>query len=142
MPSYILKNKLTYIIICLLFACINTLLAQNTDSLLILLKTDKEDTNKVIHLYTICKKYNLLSEYDKGLICGKQALALAKALDFKKGEATAYNNIGNIHTNQGNYPEALKMFFASLKIYEETDSKKGIANSYNGLGIIYKCQGN
>ncbi|MBI4946890.1 MAG: tetratricopeptide repeat protein, partial [Bacteroidetes bacterium] len=44
--------------------------------------------------------------------------------------------------NQGNYPEALKNYFASLKIYEELKDKKGIAMSYNNIGIIYRNQGN
>ena len=112
------------------------------DSLLTLLKTDKEDTNKVIHLYNLCRGYELISEYDKGLAMGKQALTLAQNLGFKKGVGNAYNNIGNIYTHQGNYPEALKSYFASLKIKEETEDKIGIANCYNNIGNTYMYQGN
>src|SRR5665213_1639024 len=112
------------------------------DSLLTLIKIDKEDTNKVNHLNTLCKQYRLIGEYDKGIVNGKQALALAQNLGFKKGIANSYNNIGLIYYSQGNYPEALKNYFASLKIREEIKDKQGIANSYNNIGNIYYSQGN
>src|ERR1019366_9064393 len=89
------------------------------DSLLTLLKTDKEDTNKVIHLCTLCRQFNNVGGDDKGLVYGKQALVLAQSLSFKKGEAQSYNNIGNIYDNQGNYSEALENHFAALKLREE-----------------------
>jgi tetratricopeptide (TPR) repeat protein len=112
------------------------------DSLLTLIKTDKEDTNKVKHLYIVCNEYRLHGEYDKGLPYGKKALTLAKNLDFKKGIANAYTNIGNIYTMQGNYPEALKMLFDALEKGEEIKDKNGISASFNNIGIIYLQQGN
>ena len=50
-------------------------IAQNNhvDSLTTLLKTNKEDTNKVKNLYTLCNEYFLTGEYAKGLDFGKQA---------------------------------------------------------------------
>jgi tetratricopeptide (TPR) repeat protein len=118
--------------------------AQNPkiDSLLTLLKTDKEDTNKVKHLYKVCDLYRLVGNYDKGMANGKQALALAQNLNFKKGIAESYNNIGVIYYSQGNYPEALKNYFAALKIREEIGNKNSIATSYNNIGVIYYSQGN
>jgi len=118
--------------------------AQNPkiDSLLTLLKTDKEDTNKVIHLYTLSNEYRLIGEYDRSLPYGKQALLLSQNLNFKKGIATSYSNIGNIYNLQGRYPEALKNHFAALKLREEIKDKEGIATSYINIGIIYYYQGN
>ncbi len=57
-------------------------------------------------------------------------------------KAKCYNNIGNIYYYQGNFPEALKNYLASLKIREEIGDKKGIADSYNNIGNIYVSQGN
>jgi signal transduction histidine kinase len=142
MATIIKKNKFTRIISCLLFASINSLFAQNTDSLLALLKTDKEDTNKVKHLNLISRNYELTTEYDKGLVYGKRALVLAQNLNFKKGIAKSYGNIGNIYMQQGNYSDALKNHFASLNIVKEINYKKGIASSYNSIGIVYMNQGN
>src|ERR1035437_233743 len=72
------------------------------DSLLSLLKTDKEDTNKVLHLNRISKEYINIGEYDKGLVYCKQALVLAQNLEFKKATAQSLTNIGEINWRQGN----------------------------------------
>jgi len=122
--------------------------AKKLDSLLTLIKTDREDTNKIKHLSAICKTYFVGDEYDKAMAYGNQSLELAKKLGYKKGIAQAYNYKGIIFDYQGNYPEALKNHFASLKIKEEIkreypndiQNKKGIIASYNNLGIIYNLQ--
>ena len=149
-----MKRSLCFIF---LFVC-SFAFAQNKkiDSLLILLKTDAADTNKIIHLYTLCRQYTNIGEYDKGLVYGKQALALATVISSRveksitnpvykavqQGIAQSYNNIGNIYNNQGNYPAALKNYFASLKIRKEINDRKGIAWSHNNIGLIYYHQGN
>lgn len=111
------------------------------DSLLNLVKIDKEDTNKVIHQYKLCREYSNIGEFGKGLSYGKQALLLAQKLNFKRGIAYAYNNVGVIYFNYGNYSEALKNYFASLKAHEESNNKQGIATAYNNIGNVYKEQG-
>lgn len=75
------------------------------DSLLTLLKSDKEDTNKVKHLYTLCNNYRKIGEYSKGLLSAKQAMELAQNLNWKMGVAVSLNNIGVIYREQGNYPK-------------------------------------
>src|ERR1700757_2287956 len=126
-----------------LFTC-SFIFGQNPyiDSLFTLLKTDAADTNKATHLNKLCWQHYLIGEYDKGLTYGKQALTLAQSLNFKKGMAASYNNIGTIYSNQGNYPLAFKNFFNSLKIKEEINDKQGIAYSYNNIGLMYDIQGN
>ena len=123
------------------------------DSLLTLIKTSKEDTNKVNTLNDIAWEYTNTGNYPDAKKYADNALLLSKKTNFKKGEAKAYHNIGIIYYYQGNYPEALKNYFASLKINEEIlnslpngegqgGAKKGIAASYNNIGVIYKEQGN
>ena len=131
--------------VLLLFLFINsTLFAQNKniDSLLTVLQTDKEDSAKAIHLNKLCWQHFLIGLYDKGLNYGKQGLALAQNLSFKKGIAAAYNNMGIIYETQGNYPLALQNHFASLKIREAINDKNGIAVSYNNIGSVYQKQDN
>ncbi|MHB8259081.1 MAG: tetratricopeptide repeat protein [Bacteroidia bacterium] len=112
------------------------------DALVSLLKTDAADTNKVKHLYTICNQYYLISDYDKGIPYGKQALGLAKSIGYKKGMADSYHVIALIYDKKGNFPEALKSNFAALKIREEIKDKEGIADSHNSIGAIYNDRGN
>ncbi|MEK6616651.1 MAG: tetratricopeptide repeat protein [Bacteroidota bacterium] len=118
--------------------------AQNTkiDSLMVLLKNDIEDTNKITHLNILCREHINISNYDTAFHYVNATLQLAKQLNFSKGIATAYNNIGTINNYQGNYDTALENYFKALKIYEAVNDKYGMALSYNNIGIIYDEQGN
>jgi serine phosphatase RsbU (regulator of sigma subunit)/Tfp pilus assembly protein PilF len=122
------------------------------DSLLILLKKDKSDTNKLAHLSKIVEQSEITGNYIEGLKYGSEAIDLADALSnnttqsivqtAKKHKTKIYNSIGLIYSDQGNYPEALKNYFSSLKISEEIGDKSGIASSYNNIGNIYNNQAN
>lgn len=138
------------------------------DSLLILLIKDKPDTTKVNRLITLCNEYRKNGDYESALKYGNDALQLSSFiakvegtnissngnqkpsdmpgnmayLAAQKGRASSYNNIGNIFYNKGNYPQALKNYFASLQINEELKNKKDIAGSYLNIGIIYYYQNN
>src|SRR3989344_6059231 len=123
------------------------------DSLLTVLKTAKEDTNKVKALNKLSREYTNFSEYDKSIKYSKEALKTAILIESgtsqatvkkaaQKGMANAYNNIGIIYNEQGNFNKALENHFASLKINEETGDKKGTAASFNNLALIYHKQGN
>jgi signal transduction histidine kinase len=93
-----------------------------------------------------------LGEYEEAFKNNTEALKICNELLHKeeyndttqilKLKARAYNNIGNIYDNQGNYPEALKNHFAALKIREKTADKLGIAASYSNIGNIYVDHGN
>ena len=102
--------------------------AQQTtiDSLQNILSAAKEDTNKVNTLNNLAWEFINAGEYEKSLNCANQASILADKINYKKGKAKSYHNIGNIYTYQGNYPQALKTHFASLKIREEIGDKNGI----------------
>lgn len=113
-----------------------------TDSLLKLIKTDKEDTNKVDHLVQLIDACQYEGKFDDGLNYGKTALQLSEKLNFKNGIANVHDGIGNMYWNQGNYDKALENHFVSLKIRKERKDKYGISSSYNNIGNIYVSQGN
>ena len=150
-----MKKKIKYILPCLFLFLTGHSVAQQRkiDSLLILLKSDKTDTTKLIHLYNISDECETIGNYPDGLYYGKQALELADVLinnskevavqqTSKKYKAKTYSNIGIIYDEQGNYQEALKNYFASLKIREEMGDKMGIASSDNNIGLVYAAHGN
>ncbi|HWY13309.1 MAG TPA: sensor histidine kinase [Bacteroidia bacterium] len=136
------KNSFTYSLLCLLITITNTLYAQQIDSLLNLIKTDKKDTNKINHLTGLSEEFRLAGEYDKGLIYAKEGLNLAKTLDYKVGIETSCRMIGKFYVFLGNYSESRKYYLVTLKINQETKNKKGMANSYLNLGAVYFHEGN
>src|ERR1035437_3180081 len=73
---------------------------KNIDSLHTLLKTDKPDTNKVIHSNKLSLEYINIGLYDTALYYGNASLKLAQQLNFKKGIARAYNYIGLVYFYQ------------------------------------------
>jgi tetratricopeptide (TPR) repeat protein len=147
------KNQLYFVFFLSIFARIvfgQTSYTQNqkTDSLISLIKADKPDTNKVNHLIILGNEYRLIGKYETALKFVNEALHLAKSFEFKKepgcakGKASAYNNIGNIYYDKGNYYNAIINYIASLKINELLKNKTDIAGSYLNLGIIYYYQNN
>ncbi len=140
MPRSIFKILFVLIVIA---NVVNHVHAQNRmiDSLFNLLKKDNEDTNKVIHFYNLCWEYQHIGSYDIAFSYGNAALQLGKKLNFPKGIAATYNNIGIIYCNQGDYGKALENHLASLKISEEINDKQGIAASYTNIGLICYNQG-
>ena len=50
-------------------------------------------------------------------------------------------NIGNVHSNKGDYDKALDYYGRSLKIKEEIGDKAGIGYSLNSIGIVHANKG-
>lgn len=112
------------------------------DSLMNVLKTAKEDTNKANTMNALSYHLSQKGDYDKSKKYANDALQLSEKINYKKGEGNAYNNIGIVYNYLGNYPEALVSFFSSVNIKEKTGDKIGMAMSYNNIGMIYWHQGN
>lgn len=113
---------------------------ETVDSLLQVLKQEKEDTNKVKTLEELGWELYATGDYNKSIMYGAQSKTLAEKLNYPKGVSNAYNIIGNSYYNLGNYPLAVEGYFKALSIQEKTGDKRGISNSYNNLGNIYDSQ--
>ncbi len=136
-------RKIAYIASVLLCAfSFSTFSIDSVDSLKNLLLADKADTNKVIHLNALCREYQGIRNFNTALQCGNSALTLAKQINYKKGVASSYNNIGITYYNQRSLEKALENFSIALKLRLELGNKQDIATSYNNLGLIYWNQGN
>ena len=84
------------------------------DSLLRQLPKASEDTNKVKLLIDLSHTYYSINP-DEGLKFGKQGLALAEKLDWKKGIANACRTIaGNYGYGKSDYATALKYSFTGI----------------------------
>jgi tetratricopeptide (TPR) repeat protein len=143
---------LLMIIACLL--CLHVTGQQNKiDSLLTLVKTDINDTNKLYHYYRISVEYESLSDFSNGLDYGSKTLSLAERIlkekkpievlnRAKKLQARTYTLIGIIHSKQGNNSDALYCLKSAVKINKDLDNKKDLARAFMILGIVYTDLGN
>src|SRR3990167_4502145 len=138
--------RFTFYIFCFLFCVLHSSAQQSNnsgehnrsiDSLLTLLKSDRNDTNKVNHLCQLIRECELTGKFDEGLKYGYDALKLAVQLNFKKGIAVSYNSIGMMHDDKGDYEKALEFYLKSLKIKEKIGDKKGMAVSFNNIGLVH-----
>src|ERR1700757_258126 len=127
--------------ISLLFISLQ-LCAQKTDSVQQLLKTDKQDTNKLKHLIYLCWTYRSIGNFDTALVYGKKAIALGNTLGYKRGLAKAYSTFGNVYHDMSNYSVALDYYVKALKLYQEVGYKNGIGASYTNIGLVYYYQAN
>ncbi|HTB07311.1 MAG TPA: tetratricopeptide repeat protein [Bacteroidia bacterium] len=135
-----------YIAFSVLYCLVSTCYvhAQNhiVDSLKAYVKTAKDDTNKVNALNTLSDQLEDLSKYDSSLACASDAELLAAQLDYKRGMAAAYRNIGIVSSDKGDYTKALEYHFKGVAIYESMHNIKGLAACYGNIGIVYIEQGN
>ena len=140
-------------LMCILFVClffIHYSSAQNTknidtqnraiDSLSALIKTDKNDTSKVMHLVKLCRENIKRGLYDNATLNSNMALQLAQQLNSAKGIAIAYDNIGEVFWYRSDYPKALENWLNAFKSYEKTKNKKSIARILGSIGAIYLGQ--
>lgn len=141
-----MKKKILFILL-LFSSCILLSQRSKTDSLLQLLKTEKEDTSK-------CKLLSELIESEtdetKWPQYNKQLKEIAtEALKkngvnsrfFRKQLADALGNEGYLEEHLGNAIKALELHEQSLAIHEELQDLKGIAANLNNVGIIYNNKG-
>ena len=111
------------------------------DSLLNVLKTTKQDTTKVNTYNNLFLEVEFTDE-TKAKEYLKKALELSHKIDFKKGLGITFLYLGYLAEDKGNYPDALKNYFTTLKISEAIGDKKGIATSYLNIGNANYRQGN
>jgi serine phosphatase RsbU (regulator of sigma subunit) len=139
-----LMKKLLFIFSALLIFAVMPSISQNKkiDSLLIVLKTEGEDTNKVNVLNNLGKRFIILGDYNTAKNYINNAKTLAATLKFKKGIAHAFSLIAFSNERQGNFSEALKNYFSALKIRREIGHKLSIAAIHNGIGNVYNSEGN
>jgi tetratricopeptide (TPR) repeat protein len=140
------QHIVIYTVVCsIVFPCLFSISVsgqnqKTTDSFDRVLRATKEDTTKVRLLNSI--GYNLINvDNDKTLSYSNEAINLAAKLNFKKGLADAYSNLGSVYYKLGSYDKALANSFKSLLLDEEINNQRGIAEAYTGIGNVYLDKG-
>ena len=115
-------------------------LPQATDSLLALLKTVQEDTNKVNVLNEL--GWGFRNKLDTAIILGNQALELSKKINWKMGMANSLRTLGTVELRKAEVSKSLDYHLQALKIFEELNYVVGMASCYANIGGDYTEQAN
>lgn len=131
--------KIYKYLVVLFFLFENTsLISQNVniDSCLNVLKTSKEDTNKVILLNKIA--WNIAyTNLQKGVDYSQQSYDLAKKLNFERFYPTICNTRGAIYADMAEVALALNLYLEGVKYAKRHKSYNSLAALYNSLGNLY-----
>lgn len=111
------------------------------DSLKQLLQTERQDTSRVWLLNQLSRQY-YYNYPDTALVLGQEALALAKATGFIKGEAMSLLRIGTVFSITGNYPKALEFHLETLKKAESIKDEQITQIALTNIGTDYNLMGN
>jgi len=114
---------------------------EKVDSLLRVLGSAKEDTNKVRSYSRLCRNLMITGKYEDARRYAGEGLTLARKINFKKGVAEMYNQLGVIDKEQSDFNGALINNKKALSIYQEINYKPGIAAAYVNIGNVYYQQG-
>lgn len=104
-------------------------------------KVHQQDTvaaNILLKLSTIYLDTNL----DTAFYYANRSLVLSEQIAYKKGIGSAYQSLGWITHQKGDYLPAIEFNKKSLAIREAMGDKKGLAGTYNNMGADYKRLGN
>lgn len=132
-------------LLCFAFAAFYCLSAigqnKEVDSLRALIDVNKKDSTVVNRLLEISLLLNK-SEPEVAQDYAQQAIDLANEINFKRGEAYGYKNLGLPLYFKGELNNDLVSYWqTSLGIFEEIGDKQGISNLQSNLGSIYQTKG-
>ena len=105
------------------------------DSLQLVIKEFKQDTNTIISLTEYASYYS--SNYDTALLYFNLAYELAGKLKNDKYRAYSLSQIEQVYTRNKNFRKALELNFDLLKLFEKMSDTSGIALTWLELGGVY-----
>lgn len=131
-------NKKILLINFIFFLLSTPCFAQNfkIDSIKKSLSTAKADSSKVNSLLALSKEFFSLAP-EEAINYANNAKNLALKLDYKRGLALAYKNLGIGNYMQSNYLASIDNYEQALALYEFLKDKNGIANILSNEGAVY-----
>ncbi len=113
---------------------------EKIDSLQGIISSGNKDTNEVIALYMLAR-YTKWSDTEAAMKLAMQSLVLAKHLDYNSGKTYAYNTVGIILQDKGEFNSSLLYLDSSLTFAREVNDSNAIGMSLNNIGLVYLEQG-
>jgi signal transduction histidine kinase len=117
-------------------------LSRSIDSLEKLIATQQDDTNKALTLNRLSERLLILSQTKKSREIANRSIALSEKLNFKRVEASAFENRGYGYLWEGDTSQAEKDFLTALNMRKEIKYKPGIARNYLSLSDLYRHTNN
>ncbi len=110
------------------------------DSLLEVLNNESVDTQRVHLLNDLGWEYKYDDEA-KARQYLQESISLSEKINFKKGAAQAFNNLGVVAAIQGDIEQAMTNYERALLLRQELNDQKGVASLYNNLGNLQEGKG-
>lgn len=132
-----MKKYLLFIILTISFGCTQAQKNKSIiDSIERLLKT-QTDSNLVKSYSELTWQYRTVNR-EKAIDYGHKGIALGKKINFAKGLAQVYNDLGIIYYDKELYDSSIHLYNEALKIRSLLNDDLGVARLYNKIGIIYQ----
>jgi tetratricopeptide (TPR) repeat protein len=106
------------------------------DSLSSLIRSDKQDSNKVKHLNTLGWAI-MYSNPDTAIILSSEALTISEKISWPKGIANSYGQLAGYNYLKGDFTKALEYYFKTMAIDEKIGNKMGVASDLASIGLVY-----
>ncbi|WP_299460768.1 tetratricopeptide repeat protein [uncultured Microscilla sp.] len=129
-----------WLLVCVFTSPVFSQRLAEKDSLLQLLQTLPDDTNKVNVLNRLCYLCRA-NDSKNALVYGKRAVTLSEKLDFPKGVALSYFNQGRVYRILGKYNEAILHQEKAYTRWTKLKDSIGLAESLREFGIGYRNTG-
>lgn len=96
---------------------------------------DKPDSTLVMDFCDLAYGF-ILQNADSAVYYGERAIDLAEKINYRKGLAQAYNDLGLVYYYQSDYSKSKELWNASLEIRKQMNDSLGIAALYVKLGAL------
>lgn len=108
------------------------------DSLTQVLQSNPNDTTRVRTMNLLSFEFKVLGKVDSALGLSTSSLALAKKINFTRGEADAYFFLGQAYAGKGKSTDALINYLAAQKLYEQLKRNVDLAETYYAIGSVHQ----
>ncbi|MES2513684.1 MAG: SpoIIE family protein phosphatase [Bacteroidota bacterium] len=124
------------VLYCFVFSHVGLAQFMNIDSAVSVLKTLKDDTNKVILLDHIAWDISY-QNLQKGIEYSDQSLKLAKKLNFEEFYSKIFNTQGAIYDDMAERAKALNFYLEGLKYAKKYNQIQEMGIIHNSMGNLY-----
>jgi Histidine kinase/Tetratricopeptide repeat len=112
------------------------------DSLRRLVDNSKPDTNRIVLINQLARRFSMHGYYDSGLVYSREAFALAEKFENRNGMGVAQLNLGYVFLNKSNFSEGVGYLYSALKYLEDIGGLSEISRIYQAIGYASVELGN